>query len=68
MTGRPGSKSYDNQRRRLRSLLEDDGKARDKEADERANEILQHDRGRTGVLRGDRGRGPKAERMPGEDR
>jgi hypothetical protein len=62
MTGRPGSKKYDIQRRRLRDLLENTGQANDKRANERANEILQRDPARRGVLRGDRGMGPKGER------
>jgi hypothetical protein len=64
---RPGSHPYDVQRARLRRRLDQEGVA-DKRADERANEILQKERGHTGVLRGDRGLGPKGEREPGEER
>jgi hypothetical protein len=64
---RPGSQAYDIQRRRLRNLLDEEGVA-DNRADKRANEILQKERGHAGVLRGDRGLGPKGEREPGEER
>ncbi|WP_117213757.1 phosphatidylethanolamine-binding protein [Allorhizocola rhizosphaerae] len=59
---RPGSHAYDVQRARLRKRLEDTGEAVDKEADDRANEILQEERGQKGVLRSERGLGPKGER------
>ncbi|MDG4762689.1 phosphatidylethanolamine-binding protein [Solwaraspora sp. WMMD406] len=59
---RPGSKGYDTQRARLRKELENSGQANDAGADERANEILQTERGREGVLRTERGLGPKGER------
>ncbi|MFY1635052.1 phosphatidylethanolamine-binding protein [Solwaraspora sp. WMMB335] len=59
---RPGSKGYDRQRARLRKELEDSGQANDAGADDRANEILQDERGRQGVLRSERGLGPKGER------
>ena len=59
---RPGSKGYDIQRARLRKELENSGQANDSGADERANEILQDERGRQGVLRTERGLGPKGER------
>jgi hypothetical protein len=65
---RPGSHPYDVQRARVRDRLEQEGIAVDKQADERANEILQDQRGLRGVLRGDRGLGPKGEREPGEER
>ena len=58
---RPGSHNYDIQRARIRDLLDERGIA-DKRADERANEILQQERGRRGVRRGDRAFGPKGER------
>jgi hypothetical protein len=51
----------------VRDRLDEEGIA-DKRADERANEIMQKERGHTGVLRGDRGLGPKGEREPGEER
>ncbi|MFY1696671.1 phosphatidylethanolamine-binding protein [Solwaraspora sp. WMMD791] len=59
---RPGSKGYDIQRARLRKELEDSGQANDRGADERANEILQDERGRQGVVRTERGLGPKGAR------
>ena len=63
MPARPGSHKYDIQRSRLRDRLANNGEEKvDHEADERANEILQRERGQTGVLRGDRGAGPKGER------
>lgn len=58
---RPGSHGYDIRRARLRNQLDEEGMA-DKHADERANDILRRERGHKGVLRGDRGRGPKSER------
>ncbi|HEY0696510.1 MAG TPA: phosphatidylethanolamine-binding protein [Micromonospora sp.] len=63
---RPGSHAYDVERARLRKLVEDSGRAADDEANEVANRILQEDRGQRGVLRGERGIGPKGERGPGE--
>ena len=65
---RPGSKAYDTERARLRKLVENSGRAADQEANETANRILQEDRGQRGVLRGERGRGPKGERRPDEPR
>ncbi|MFB9238328.1 phosphatidylethanolamine-binding protein [Plantactinospora siamensis] len=65
---RPGSNAYDVQRARLRKQLENSGAANDKKADEAANKVLQSDRGQRGVLRGDRGLGPKGERDRGEPR
>ncbi|MFV2084197.1 MULTISPECIES: phosphatidylethanolamine-binding protein [unclassified Micromonospora] len=59
---RPGSKGYDNQRARLRKDLENSGTANDAGADELANEILQEQADRQGVLRTERGLGPKGER------
>lgn len=58
---RPGSHKYDIQRARLRDRLDDEGIA-DKRADEAANKILQEERGQRGVLRSERGLGPKGER------
>lgn len=63
---RPGSHAYDVKRARLRKLIEDSGRAADQEANAVANQILQEDRGQRGVLRGDRGLGPKGERRRGE--
>jgi hypothetical protein len=63
---RPGSHHYDVKRARLRKLIENSGRAADQEANTVANQILQEDRGQRGVLRGDRGLGPKGERGPGE--
>jgi hypothetical protein len=65
---RPGSHAYDVKRARLRKLIEDSGRAADQEANAVANEILQEERGQQGVLRGDRGLGPKGERSRGEPR
>lgn len=65
---RPGSKAYDVKRSRLRNLLANSGRAGDKEADRVANRILQEDRGQRGVLRTERGRGPKGERGRNEPR
>lgn len=59
---RPGSNAYDIQRARLRKHLEDTGQAVDKDADEKANKILQKERGQEGILRSKRGLGPKGER------
>lgn len=59
---RPGSHAHDVQRARLRKRLEDTGEAVDKEANERANKILQEKRGQEGILRSERGLGPKGER------
>jgi hypothetical protein len=63
---RPGSHHYDVKRARLRKLIENSGRAADQEANTVANQILQEDRGQRGVLRGDRGLGPKGERARGE--
>lgn len=65
---RPGSKAYDTERARLRNLIANSGRSSDKEADTVANRILQEDRGQRGVLRTDRGRGPKGERGQDEPR
>jgi hypothetical protein len=65
---RPGSNAYDVERARLRKLIEDSGRAADQEANAVANRILQEDRGQRGVLRSERGRGPKGERRKGEPR
>jgi len=65
---RPGSKAYDVERARLRKLIEDSGRAADQEANAVANRILQEDREQRGILRGERGRGPKGERGRGERR
>jgi len=62
---RPGSNAYDIKRARLRKALEDSGQAVDQEANTVANEILQEDRGEQGILRGERGLGPKGERERG---
>jgi hypothetical protein len=65
---RPGSHKYDIQRSRLRNRLDDQG-IPDKRADEAANEILQEERGHEGILRSERGLGPKGEReRPQEER
>lgn len=60
-TPRPGSHKYDIERSRIRNRLDNQG-IPDKRADEAANEILQKDRGQRGILRGERGLGPKGER------
>lgn len=65
---RPGSSGYDAKRARLRKLIENSGRAADQEANDVANQILQEDRGQRGVLRGDRGLGPKGGRGRGERR
>ena len=65
---RPGSHAYDVERARLRKLIEDSGRAADKGANTVANQVLQDDRGQRGVLRSERGRGPKGERGRGERR
>lgn len=65
---RPGSSAYDSQRAHLRKLIENSGRAADDEANEVANRILREDRDQRGVLRGERGLGPKGERGPGERR
>jgi len=63
---RPGSHKYDVKRARLRNLIENSGRAADQEANDVANQILQEGRGQEGVLRGERGLGPKGERGRGE--
>ena len=63
---RPGSHAYDIQRARLRKLVENSGRAADQEANEAANRTLREDRGQRGILRSERGRGPRAERGRGE--
>ncbi|MEV4755196.1 phosphatidylethanolamine-binding protein [Micromonospora sp. NPDC049559] len=65
---RPGSRPYDTDRARLRKNIENSGRAADAEANEAANRLLQEDRGQTGVVRGERGLGPKGERGRGERR
>lgn len=65
---RPGSNAYDVKRARLRKLIENSGRATDQEANAVANRILQEDRGQRGVLRTERGRGPKGERGRHEPR
>lgn len=65
---RPGSNAYDVARARLRKLIENSGRAADAEANAAANRILREDRGQRGVLRGERGLGPKGERGRGERR
>jgi hypothetical protein len=63
---RPGSHAYDVERARLRKLIENSGRAADQEANTAANRILREDRDQRGVLRSERGRGPKGERGRGE--
>ncbi|GAA5059356.1 hypothetical protein HNP84_008656 [Thermocatellispora tengchongensis] len=58
---RPGSHQYEVQRRRLRKQLEDEGLG-DKEATQRANEILRQDETQRPQKRTDRAEGPKGER------
>jgi hypothetical protein len=65
---RPGSHAYDIERARLRKEFENSGRGGEQEANAMANKVLQEERGREGVLRGDRGLGPKGEREPGERR
>ena len=65
---RPGSHAYEAELARLRKHLEDTGVAVDQDAQKLANRILQEERGQQGVLRGDRGLGPKGERERGEPR
>lgn len=65
---RPSSHAYDIKRARLRKLIENSGRAADQEANRVANRILQEDRGQRGVLRSERGRGPKGERGRNEPR
>ncbi|MEV1289396.1 phosphatidylethanolamine-binding protein [Micromonospora sp. NPDC049679] len=68
MPARPGSNAYDIKRARLRRSLENAGQAVDDDANDVANEILQEERGHEGVVRGERGLGPKGERERGERR
>jgi hypothetical protein len=68
MPARPGSNAYDIKRARLRHSLENAGQATDDDANDVANEILQEERGHEGVVRGERGLGPKGERERGERR
>jgi hypothetical protein len=63
---RPGSHDYDMQRARIRKRIEDSGQAADEFANDLANKILQEDRDQEGILRTERGLGPKGERGPGE--
>jgi hypothetical protein len=65
---RPGSNAYDVERARLRKLIENSGRAADQEANTVANRILQEDRDQRGIVRGERGLGPKGERRRGEPR
>lgn len=58
---RPGSNVYDIKRARLRKYLENSGIAVDKTADELANDILQRQDGYTGIVRTERGLGPRGE-------
>ncbi|GGM07541.1 phosphatidylethanolamine-binding protein [Micromonospora yangpuensis] len=62
---RPGSNAYDKQRARLRTAVENSGRATDSEANDVANQVLREDRGQRGVVRGDRTYGPKGEREAG---
>ncbi|PZM96121.1 MAG: phosphatidylethanolamine-binding protein [Actinobacteria bacterium] len=68
MPARPGSKRYDSQRARLRKAMENAGHAADADANAVANEILQERQGRAGILRSERGLGPKSEPARGERR
>jgi len=61
---RPGSHKYDIQRARLRKRLDNEG-IPDKHADEQANQILQEEQGKRGILRSERGLGPTSEREHG---
>jgi hypothetical protein len=63
---RPGSHAYDVKRARLRKHIENSGIARDDEANDIANQVLQEDYDREGILRSERGLGPKGERERGE--
>ncbi|GIJ29906.1 hypothetical protein Vqi01_50680 [Micromonospora qiuiae] len=64
---RPGSKSYDKQRARIRNAIDNSGRHNpDKLADEAANRLLQEERGQRGVVRGERTYGPKGNREPGD--
>lgn len=63
---RPGSHDYELQLARLRQRIEDLGLAADKHARDLANKILQEDRDQEGILRTERGLGPKGERGRGE--
>jgi hypothetical protein len=65
---RPGSHAYDVKRARLRKLLENSGRAVDGRANAVANRILRDEHGQRGMLRGERGRGPKSERRRDEPR
>ncbi|HEY8534057.1 MAG TPA: hypothetical protein VIL44_09345 [Micromonospora sp.] len=68
MPARPGSKRYDIHRARLRNALDNAGQAVDADADAVANEILRERHGRAGIVRGERGLGPKSERARDERR
>lgn len=63
---RPGSHAYEVKLARLRKEIENSGRAADQEANALANRIMQEDRGQEGILRSERGLGPKGEREPGE--
>lgn len=63
---RPGSNHYDRQRARMRKRIEDLGRAPDQNANKLANKVLQEDRDQEGILRTERGLGPKGERGRGE--
>lgn len=65
---RPGSNAYDIKRARLRKLIENSGRAAGQGANAAANRLLREDRGQRGVLRSERGRGPKGERGRNEPR
>jgi hypothetical protein len=65
---RPGSKKYDTERARLRTRIENSGRAADQEANEAANQALRSQQGRRGMVRGERALGPKGERGRGEAR
>ncbi|GAB3504235.1 hypothetical protein GCM10027575_09120 [Phytohabitans suffuscus] len=64
---RPGSHKYDIKRARYRDRFDNRG-IPDKHADEAANRTLREERGLRGVLRSERGLGPKGERGRGEPR
>jgi hypothetical protein len=57
---RPGSHQYDIDRARLRK--EENEGILDEKADREANRALQEEQGRQGVVRSERGLGPKSER------
>lgn len=61
---KPGSHKYDTERAHLRKRLEQEG-INDKEADRRANEILQQDPQKEPEAPDDRAAGPKGDRATG---